>query len=710
MKKVIFAGFILLTTFGHLFSQSEEPPADSLIHTEYDSIYDQSHTRIVVNAQTAVRLANSAEVYLNWASVDGVSNYTVHYAIGAAATTWITVQTGVNEVVLQNIPLDIDLVWEVLTAGNSPTSSYISDIGIVSTRVQSEPIKVSPRFYNKLEGWFSKDNNTQGFCDFLASIDVNRYEKLSFLQAYYFDNARFVKPSGSAAMVLTNWYPPNTVTGTGSGDQCIPPLGSCNCKVITSGSNLATPNEKYDYPNYKILPKFVRKLLAASPDGDIALADRYETGAAKFVSLKQDIGGWGHTYAMSNMQGASDPNAVTTEVSQIVFFLACLTSNGGTTTLLPEACACERPLHIYYEYATRLHVKAVKRNCIWSKGAEATAEDLAFVALYQGKTGELTALKAGQRMLSASCSSNWNPQFWINILDVLKPVAEFYLKTLDTTQNRIPTTAQLTQFVAALKVLINTSFSNNSGACETIERDYVLVNGSHTYNLKPNNPIRVALFSAYYVRTRGYGCWKAEAGVASDYYLMGVVESQLTEDPECCADKFANYVVGSLSSPSHLPQYNLSAVNSTQNRLQNVGFFLSTYGSWYGLVTAPGSGIILLEHEYDLRYGPSCIDGYGYGNGGGDRSIQQSFVSNTIKVYPNATGDFLNIEINAQFDTPAHIRLLDLRGGLSKVLYAGNIDKGNQTLRLLVNEMPKGNYIVHCTVGDQNQTFKVLIF
>jgi hypothetical protein len=322
-------------------------------------------------------------------------------------------------------------------------------------------------------------------------------------------------------------------------------------------------------------------------------------------------------------------------------------------------------------------------------------------------------------MLSASCNSNWNPQFWIELLDVLTPLGQFYLQRLDTSQSRIPTTNQLTQFINGLQTLLNTSFSNNSGDCETLQHDMVLVSGSATYSLRPNSPIRVGLFSSYYVRTRGYGCWKAQAGVASDYFLMGVVESQLTEDPECCAEKFANYVVGSLSSPSTTPtwpswlggpHFSLSAVNSIENRLQEVGFRLSIYGSWNGLDEDPGSGIILLEHEYDRLWGPSCVDDELQGGGSDDRSVEQSSNQHKVKVYPSVVGQHLNVEINAHAPAFSQIRLLDLRGGLSQTFFSGELEEGFQTFQFPVTALAKGHYVLHCRVAEQAYSFKILIF
>jgi hypothetical protein len=705
MKKPIFSLLFVLAAFSISFAQYD-PPTDSL-QLDDDTLFYQSPLPITIEAESVVRFANTADVYLKWSAPPDVSAYTVSYKLGIENTNWTSVQRSTNELILENVPLDIELLWEVFVVGDTEPPKYQSDFGAVSTSTQREPIEVSSKLYSKLEGWFSKEENNEGFCEFFRSLDVHQYEKLAFLQAYSFENASFTKPTNPSSADLRDWYPSTAITGTGDGDECVrvPDLGGCNCRVVTSGANLAVPNGGYG--NYKITPK-INLTLAAH---------RYEAGAAKFISLKQNKGGafgaGADDRSMSNLQGASDSSGVTTEASEIVFFLGCMKA-GGFVTNLPASCLCERPLDIYYEYTTRLHVKAKTKSCVWSKGAEATAEDLAFVGVYEGKTGDITPLAAGQDMLSASCRSNWNPQFWIELLDVLTPLGQYYLQRLDTTQSRIPTTNQLTQFINGLQTLLNTSISNNSGSCETPQHDKVLVSGSATYTLRPNSPIRVGLFSSYYVRTRGYGCWEAQAGVASDYFLMGVVESQL-ESSECCAEKFANYVVGSLSSPPPTwpswlggPHFSLSAVNSIENRLQDVGFNLSIYGSWNGLDEDPGSGIILLEHEYDRLWGPSCIDDEFRGSA--ERSVEQSSNQHKVKVYPSVVGQHLNVEINADSPAFSQIRLLDLRGGVAQTFFSGELQEGFQSFQFPVDALAKGYYVVHCQVAEQNHIFKILIF
>ncbi len=707
VKKHLAALIFSVVMLNGLYAQDWPPPDSVVIGTvEYDSLIYQSPTRIAIEAEAAVRLSNSADVYLKWTALPDVANYTVRYKLGEGDAAWVSVQRSTNDLVLENVPLDITVVWEVLVVGDAGVPPlYLSDLGAVSTRQQHEPIQVSHRLYSKLEGWFGKDNNDEGFCEFFRALDVSQYEKLAFLQAYAFDNARFVKPVFASSSDIKDWYPAATVTGTGDGDECFPMAENCKCKVISDGSNIATPGV-YDLLARKINPRVTQKKAKSGPDETVV--DRFEAGAAKYIGLRQSEKKGGMAYAMSNMQGADDATAVTTQASEIVFFLACLTSNGGKTTNLPAACQCVRVLDINYEYTTRLHVKAEKRNCIWSKGAEAQAEDLAFVGVYRGKTGDIKPIAANQALLTRSCSSSWNPDFWINVLNLAKPVGEYFLQRLDTTQSRIPTAAQLDSFVNALKVLIKTPFRNSSGVCEEVQKDKVLVSGRDTLHLYPNSPIRVGMFSSYYVRVRGYGCWWAQAGVASDYFLVGVVEGPRTEDPECCVDKFANYVLGSLSTPQNgtVPVH---AVNSLENRMQDVGFFLSTYGSWDSLKQDPSSGQLLLSHEYDRLWGPSCTNGGEMNGNAEERSAKKIVGLNKVRVFPNVVEGHLNVEVNAQAPCHAQISLVDLRGGLSKTFFLGDLDQGNRTFQFQVSDIAKGNYVVHCRLGDQDYSFKVSI-
>lgn len=691
MKNFTIFLFLLLKSF--LVLGQDAPPLDSL---SLDTIIYQSPLRIGIEAQTAVRFQNNADVYLKWAEMPNASVYCVRYQIVTQNPSAFTnVICYSNETVLENLPLDSEIKWDVIAYDATYVPIFESPFNVVSTAAQIEPINVSTNLYNYLSGWFSNDNNTQGFCGFFDTLSISKYEKASFLQAYFFENASFTKPNSNASP-LSDWYPSNTVTGSNAGDYCFPLIGGCNCKVISKGSNKATPNKEME--DYKVIPVLFQL-------GTSKQKHRLEAGAAKFVSLFQDRSG-GQTLEMSNMQGTGDNSSVTTAASELAFFLACLYGNGGSNTNLPEDCICERPLHLYYQYATSLHVRSEKKSCIWSKGAEATAEDLAFVGLLEGKTGDLTAIAAGRSLLSNSCSSDWNPTFWIKLLDLAIPLGEYYIQSQGQGQNSsVPTQSQINDLIAGLQTLLITNFANNSGSCDIRNLANMLVSGSQTLLLKPNNPIKIGLFSSYYVRTRGYGCWKAEAGVASDYYLLGVVESQLTETPICCVEKFANYIAGSLSSPAG-SRYSLHAPFTIENRLQDVGFILSTFGSWNGYNTILGSGIVdLVGQEYNNEmYGPSCIL-----DGADARSISASSaetISNrlAIETYPTATSDLVNVEINVEKNCEGSLEILDLSGKLIQKIQFPPLTQGKNHFQFSVAQEKSGSYLCRYNIGGQEKS------
>ncbi|HAD15219.1 MAG TPA: hypothetical protein DCF33_22565 [Saprospirales bacterium] len=580
---------------------------------------------------------------------------------------------------------------QILVSSGAETPLFESAVIRINTSPQKEPIEVSPGLYAKLESWFAREDNTIPFCIYINELDLHPYEKLAFLQAYSFNNTNFVKPANTSGGVLSSWFPPTVQTGSNAADWCMPPTGNCHCKVITKGLNIADPNDGLN--NFTVSP-VKRKT-----------SQRYRlyAGAAKYVGLYQDRTG-GQTLQLSNIQDFDDAASVTTEASEIAFLLGCL----GGSNALPEDCQCERPLHLYYEYTTHLHARANLRNCPWTKGAEATAEDLAFIGIYEGKTGNLTAIDAGRSKQSANCNNTWNPQWFVNLTKMAKPVADYFISRLDTSSNRVPSQAQFNLFFSALEVLINTQSHFKNGECGTKQKEQVLISGSNTYALKPNSPIRASLFSAYYAYTRGYGCWKAQAGIAIDYYLLGAVESQLTEDPECCSDKYANYVAGSLSSPDDA-RFELDAVNSIQNRLGRVGFFMAFFGSWDGLDPIPGAGIISLTREFDNKiYGPSC-DGDGLEIPNEDRNTLQLTDNETLSIYPNPAKDQLYIDLLLQKEAFTEVQLVNLATGLSETLQSGHQKAGPVSLQVSIQDRPTGPYLLRCWVNDAWLTFKIFI-
>ena len=422
-------------------------------------------------------------------------------------------------------------------------------------------------------------------------------------------------------------------------------------------------------------------------------------------SLRQDEGAGGMSYEMSNMPSADDQNAITNEVSEIKFFLACVQRDEGGTTNLPEECDCNRPLYVSYEYTTNIHVSAQKGGClIGSRGAGAQAEDMALVVAYNLKTGEVTALDANKFAIGRKCDTGWNVDWWLSLLDVTKSVMSYWVSTQGGT-GAIPTQTQQDDFFDSLESLLSTSFSISTGSCGDIEDSRVLVSGDNTLSLIPNEPIRIALMSAYYVRTNGYGCYHSEAAVASDYFLLGVVESELTSDPECCADKFADYIVGSLSVPEE-GDVEVNAINSIVGRQEDVSEHLASYGSWDDHPADPHCGCIILTYEYDLLRGPSCYNEEPYKQAPDNHAAS---IENPINVIRNVTADDIEVQLNMKARGTMNISIWDMSGRLVRNLGSKDLEIGLHNLSLPLNNLPSGSYILNCTISGNGYNIPIFI-
>lgn len=626
----------------------------------------KSPERIKQVAAVSVRFREDATAYLKWKAVeDATSEYHLRYKPADSTTEWAEMTTRETEAVIENLPLDAEYQWEVMVAVGEEMIS--SGSGMVSTFAQAEPIAVSDPFFRRLSGWFAQKEGQQPFCTFLEGVNLHPIEKLAFLQAYSFDNQPLLKKQDTKD--LSSWYPlafQGDCTGLVTEKDV---ETNCRCQVITRASINVGPYEDIDYNNRVIHPT-----IDQHPEGsgnDLTYVDEFKAGAAKYLALRQNESGGSADHYLSNLQGAEAAQGISTTFSEIKFLLGCLRF-GGFSTDLPKDCVCSRPLDVEYEYTTSLHIKARKKDCIFSKGAAAQAEDFAFVVARNLGTGELTALDAGHAMIGRRCSSSWNPDFWINTLNVLKPVFDFFLDTQanddpveggeGTGQGPVlPTDEQVESFWDAITTLASTPFSINEGYCSNspLVEEQTLVSGIGLLTLSPNEPMEVILFSNHYLRTRGYGCFEAQASVASDYYLVGVVESAGVENSLCCSGKVATYVAGSIPTPSNAGIQN-DPVFNINNRIGQVGSFLANYGDWYDHEVLP-TGTINVRGEFDLLSGPSCQNNTGTDkklSGDNELVLQPS----AFKVYPTSVKDQVVIAIPVAVQSGATLRIYSAQG------------------------------------------------
>lgn len=695
MKSIkILALLMSFVLCGNVWGQfiPEDEDAEG-IFSSIEVLYS-SPGNIEILALGVVRFEQNASAYLKWEQKQGVVSYLVRYKL-SGEEIWTEIQSIDNQIVIEGIFLNAEYFWEVRAEG------YVSDKIVLSTHPQKDPILVSGVLYSKLASYFSDLSQFVPFDNFINGLDIHPYEKLSFQQVYSFDNKSFRYSNNLND--LSSFYPKEA----GSNELTKPfYFADCGCKVITSGSLSAAPLTRLDEERFVVVSIDSQYIARGQTNSRRTFVDRFEAGPAKFISLRQNQGGF-TDYQLSSIDSTG---GIPIASATLDFFLGCLGPGGTFNPALPDRCLCDRPLDISAQYTTRLHVKAERKSCIGNKSARAEAEDFA-VLWVRERNSPVMPLAAGQFSISQACSSTLNSQFFIGLVGVLGAILPVAIRNLDTIgSNNSPTPIEINQFVNALQNLIGTPIMIRDGQCISgIVQPSTLVNRDTSLVLRPNRPIRVGLSSGFHLRTTGTNCYKSEAGIASDYFLMGVVRSRLTEDSECCADKYANYIVGSLSTPSN-GDVVIDAVHDIADRLRQVGQELATYGDWDGHQRTPVSNIIDLQgRQFNRLVGRWCTRNEIVGNGSWGGENGNFIASNEpplrhLRLFPNPTGEIVTISWQMEYPTIVGIRILNMQGRTVQEVFRGGVDSGENQFQIAVKNWVPGNYIAQLVTGIETRT------
>jgi hypothetical protein len=697
LRRLLIA--FLMLCYGLTNAQNDFVDPDTLPIPMVSLSAYQSPTPVVIQVAAVVRFDQNSSLYVKWLPVVGAVSYTIQIH-GGENLIYENLATGAETTfkIIDNLPLNSDLTLTVVPNG-SADEQVTSGIRSVSTYRQQEPIEVSTVFYNELADWFSTPDTEKGLCEYLETANVHDYEKLSFLQAYSFSGKPFVHATDGSD--LSDWYPSDfTPTDPKS---CVPiDPGKCRCMVITDGNIIASPGAQ---AGGVVFPNIFRDNLTTG-NGDHTSFNRNNAGPAKFWSARQDEYHGGSNFAYSSTTTNSNGlGGAAIGQATLRYFLGCITSGGDFNPNLPEDCQCERPLHLYYSYATNLYISPQKRTCPWSKGAGAQAEDMAFVTVLEGKTGMPSIITSGAKSIARSCNSNWNPTFFTSYVNVAAAVGSWVATSGLGGSGSVtpPTAAQITAFATALNAIIGTPAFNKTGTCGTTEESSALLEGSSTYYLKPNKPIAATMHSAGYINVFGHGCYTSGAAIASDYYLLGVVESQLVPlDEECCVDKFAQYIAGSQSGPP-VADLQLKASLTVGERIAQVGGLMAQFGTWDGLPTDPFSGNITLTSEYAQYDGVSCE---GYNQFANDDRYKDASHAVITKVFPTIVESYVQVEFDSNSGIEASFTIIDILGNAVFNLPTAYFDQGIHTVSIPAYNLPAGNYHLKCSLGSNTEIYK----
>lgn len=467
--------------------------------------------KVKIVVAVSLRFEQTAMAYLKWENTEATGeHYLVRYKPVDGLASWQEVRVFAKELIIQDLMLDTAYYWEVQSVINDEVES--SGTYFLSTFVQEEPIIVSAQLYHGLSSWFARKDLQPSFCGFVENIRAHPFEKLAFLQAYAFENVPLQQQPQLDD--LRSWYPAalqggdclNLVSQKGESKKA-------HCKVIASARPKAISIPISNTTN-SILP---------SPENPTQM-EWAVSEDAKYIALRQDGKGKAADCSLANTPDQEVVLPARSTFTEVKYLQACLFDDSTA----PEQN--QRRIIMDYYYGNQLKVKAEKKNCVFARAAAAQAEDAALLIAINESRGSVSLHSIGHSLLGNNVETDWQPSNWFDANGLRKSL-QTHLEASAKTQE-ILNEEQWLAFEKALKAKLLVAYRQEVLKEEEslVGDETCLLTGIDTLQLLPNEPLSLVLFSSHYLRIKGFGCYRAEASIRSDFYLQGIVENYAVKE------------------------------------------------------------------------------------------------------------------------------------------------------------------------------------
>lgn len=559
-----------------------------------------------------------------------------------------------------------DNLYEVTVVDNCGDEVVVAILSTFADNPSIRGIEVSDRMYKTIVA-FQQQEGTVPLSQYLDEAEgVSPYEKVSFVQQYFFKGQKFETDAGPIP-------PPPPPPPTPTDDDCL-------CMFVFNTSQNALPGTLL--PDGSILPS------TDDSDGKIDLPGNahwwwatYTKGAAKWNAVQSE--GW---------KAGSDENTVSTEVINNINaspYVGQVSYNllGTNYANLPRDCECDKPLKLYYRYDTEVLAYANRHTGgLSEKKSRAASQNIAVVTLRNGNA-DVEVLAAGDVRAEAECNWDVNSQFWVELIEVAGNIAVFFVNENST---QLPTL--INNLATQLGQLVTTPFVAESGCDANATRTETLANGIiPDLIFHPNQAVYLDVFSFSNLMCGGKRSWFSWANVNSDFYAAGIVPGGFLGEGEdhCCTQKIGSWVLGSSEKPY-----------TTDETKAALGFYFGTEGPW-GMPNGPGNITKLTEWGWDaVVVEERCIvpvnpGSTGNGGGGlvGDETGSRSSAVETGESTKSDEAKFIVYDISGR---------TVFRG-------TSRFDKTDVIHQFMENagDIPAGLYIIQLSDGLRKETVKV---
>ena len=214
--------------------------------------------------------------------------------------------------------------------------------------------------------------------------------------------------------------------------------------------------------------------------------------------------------------------------------------------LFSEDCGCSKNIYLKAKYYGASWVSTSADGNFGNHACFAAVEDdVALFTIDQYLTDiNVTVLDGRQYQLSRAQDDAWNPQFWMNIVDLASSIAG----VVEDFDNGIDWSDTITevgnQIITVFETPIDIHYQEEQNGSE---------NGSFSMSydggvtLEPNHILTVSMISKGYIYGKGKGKFVSDSEHTSAYLISAVLPFD-DSNPECCMEKYGKWVSGSLGA------------------------------------------------------------------------------------------------------------------------------------------------------------------
>lgn len=530
--------------------------------------------------------------------------------------------------------------------------------------------------YQALTQWAIDPEQDQKLSDYLLKSNnkknIQAEEILFFLQHYFDNGVRFNRNASLESNVLQAFKTFKDSNEKASGCQCIQLNHEAEIAPLKPGAGQY--GNGYNYlDNNGQFSQGINKLTyfsSSSPKWHRWYTN--EKGPAHEMFLRQYDQGGSFNFEWSSL-ASNGGNTISPNNASLLFNFFC--SEIGQE--LPDECDCTKKLTVFYRYDANFKVIASKLKPL-SK-VHSVAQEISTLT-YSNTSGDVTLVDAGMAKYETKCNGDFNFEFIKNWFELGEAVLGLVIDVQDTVNGTIPQDilTNLGDIANALEQIATTSPIEVSGDCTPKNGRENLMAGNKTLYLKANDPVVVNLSSFTFLGTYGKRKWDNYAKIGSNFWLQGFVNpGSLEGHDHCCSDKVTRFVQASVKGPkseSDLVNWIESWVklfapweNFTQigdipviSRKANRGYFIYDDPERDCFPASPKKSNDELDKSISKTKRSVITEQPLEDNV--PNIAENSLVELGIKLYPNPTNDFINIEVSNCKDSHLSISLYNTLG------------------------------------------------